>query len=432
MLIALLFTGSALGAPQPPRPVQFGPNIMLSGASNFEPAIAVNPLDPNNLVAGFFDSRSNCHSVFTTDGGQTWTAGGAPPQPNGGKICGDVSLAADLLGNFYYGYVNFQGNLEVAKSADGGQTFPTSSIAAVFLDKPYIAVDARPGSPFRGYLYAGYLDFSTGGISVVTSRDEGATWSAPVAIRVGLFTVDGALPVVAPDGTVYVFYFAARTDVFGDMSIMFSKSTDGGGSWSLPAAVASGLPGLGYFHLKNADRNFGTAAGAGIVATSFPTAAIAPDGTIFVAWDDFPQGSCTIIAGNGTDPCTNADVRLSVSRNGGRTWTDPVKVTDETGSSDQFMPWMTLHPDGLLSVVWLDRRLDPDNVNFDAFYTNTYDGVRFLPNVRVSSATSPVGTRTFIGDYNGIAATANGVFPVWDDVRTGKNAIFTATGALGP
>ncbi len=121
-----------------------------------------------------------------------------------------------------------------------------------------------------------------------------------------------------------------------------------------------------------------------------------------------------------------------MSRNGGRTWTAPVKITDETGGSDQFMPWMAVHPDGLVSLVWLDRRLDPNNVDFNAFYTNTYDGVRFLPNVKVSSATSPVGTRTFIGDYNGIAATANGVFPVWDDVRTGKNAIFTAMGVLGP
>ncbi len=59
LLIGVLSLSSTLAPSQPPRNVQFGPNIMLGGTGSYEPAIAVNPLDPDNLVAGFFELKSN-------------------------------------------------------------------------------------------------------------------------------------------------------------------------------------------------------------------------------------------------------------------------------------------------------------------------------------------------------------------------------------
>ena len=38
----------------------------------------------------------------------------------------------------------------------------------------------------------------------------------------------------------------------------------------------------------------------------------------------------------------------------------------------------------------------------------------------------------FIGDYNGLVATADGVFPVWNDLRSGAPSVFTARGLLSP
>ncbi len=213
--------------------------------------------------------------------------------------------------------------------------------------------------------------------------------------------------------------------------IQFVKSADGGHAWSTPADVAANLPTPGSFLIKNADPKFGSAASAGLFANSLPTAAVAPDGTLFVAWVDFSRGSCTQLS-SALEPCVNADVRLAVSSNDGKSWSAPVKVSDETNATDQFQPWITTHPDGLLSIVWLDKRLDPSNENFDAFYTNTYDGVHFLPNVRVSTATSIIGTNMFIGDYQGIVATADAIFPIWNGVQNGNPAIFTSIGRLAP
>lgn len=443
--------------------VVFGPNTELSADSfstavdQTEPTIAVNPSNPLSLVVGFHDrfptpSTRVCRFGFTIDGGRTWTLGGGVTQS--GNSCSDPGLAADLKGNFYFSYIDqnftppfgFLESINVAKSIDGGRTFPTFSIVATsvgtstFLDKPYIAVDAQPKSRFRGNVYVSYTEFRNDLVNFTThlqikaavSQDGGLTWSNPVPVSPAVLLdeeVQDSLPVVAPDGTVYVFYIQF-TSGKEPMSVRFSKSTNGGRTWSDPADVASNLPSPGFFTLKNADPQFGVMPFHGFFVTSYPTAAIAPSGTVYVAWTDFPHGTC-IIDGSDLPPCTNSDVRLAFSTDGGKTWTAPVQVSDEINPSDQFFPWIATHPSGLLSILWLDKRLDPNNENYDAFYTNTGGGKTFLPNVRISSQTSMIGQATSIGDYNNLAVTRDRVYPVWNDLRSVNDVnIFTATGTL--
>src|SRR5713101_859239 len=105
---ALLLGVLLLGAPAllqaqsaAPAKVMFGKNVRLSGAfQQHEPAIAANPVNPNNLVAVYqgpvsaTDIRS-CSFVFTSDGGRTWTAGGNAPLERPGDACADPSITAD-------------------------------------------------------------------------------------------------------------------------------------------------------------------------------------------------------------------------------------------------------------------------------------------------------------------------------------------------
>src|SRR6266571_5269648 len=426
-----VLTVSAGGTAPAPVPVTFGPNIDLSVAKRSnatiqrETTIAVNPLDPNNIVEGNIDRAPNPETntfSFTADGGQTWTLGGSVPLENSTDGAVDPALAADADGNFYYSYLEdltsttgavTRTDLVVAKSTDGGKTFPTLSVVHQGVstptlvsspDKDYIAVDTWSGSPFKGTIYLGWTEFTCGATSC-----------------------DVQIQVAAPDGTVYVFYADLLLNT-GPTSIRFSKSTDGGMTWSVPASVASSLPSPGFFRLKNDDPKWDTNLSAGIFSHSLPTAAIAPDGGIFVAWVHFPNGSCTN-DGSSNPPCTNADVRLSVSRNAGKSWTRPVKIGDETNATDQFFPWIATHPNGLLSLAWNDKRLDPNNINYDEFYTNTFDGATFLPNVRVTTTTALSGNgETPIGDYNGLAVSADAIFPVWSQMTSTTPDVFTAVG----
>lgn len=444
-----------------PVPVRFGTDIELSrdlpsSLVQREPTIAANPKNRKNLVAGFFgritaDGNPKCWFASTLDAGSTWTFGGATPLGTSFDGCADPALAADARGNFYFAYIDGNvtaqaSDIRVAKSTDGGRTFRQSVVVVAggttsgtpLPDKDYLVVDNQPMSPHNGTIYLTYTDFPTSEtfIKVSVSRDGGRTWSTPAILDSFNSAVSGTLnmtsPVVAPDGVVYVFYMKFRYSS-GRASLRFVSSTDGGRTWGPPAEVAADLPTPGFFLLNDGDPGFGMKSGSGFGAISYPTAAIAPDGTIAVAWTDFPNGSCTQ-----ADPvfgyvsCVDADVRLSVSRDGGASWTSPVKVSDDAGTSDQFFPWMAAGPDGLMSLFWLDRRLDPNNVNYDAFYTNTADGRNFLPNLRISSATSLVDSTYSGGDYNNLTVTAEGVFAIWNDSRSGTNRIFTAKGLFVP
>jgi len=377
--------------------------------------------------------------------------GEPPPGLQPGEICSDPSLGADLKGNFYLGYIivgSANRRVVVARSTDGGQSFPRFSIpfqqgtGIEFADKPYLAADNQPRSRFRGRVYLGWtlLKFVTGGqgrdsfeyrIVAQTSSDGGSTWSAPAQISrtsIDPEVSQGSLPVVAPDGSAYIFYADSNRRT-GVMSIRYSKSTDGGRSWGAPVEVAGGLPSPWFFTLRSVGSS---SPGKGFRALSGPFAAITPAGKIFVAWIDFPNGSCQY-SSSSLPVCTNSDLRMSVSGDGGLAWSAPVKVTNESGDSDQFFAWMAAHPDGLVSIAWADRRLDPENVKFDIFYTNTADGNVFLSNTRISSAASDAGSDGFIGDYNNLAASASGVVAVWTDIRSGPpHSIFSATGTLLP
>src|SRR5207247_100952 len=242
-------------------------------------------------------SAHPCSIVFTTDGGATWVPAGTTPLAADVDDCFDPSLAADARGNFYYSYLDIRIDPQ-------GNSIPD--------------------------------------IRVARSRDGGRDWSSHVALsrlipiqQVGVVEgVQDSVPVVAPNGTVFVFYMDYNKSN-RRTAIKFSKSKDGGRTWSSPADAAADLPSPGFFLLDNGDPKFGSP-GVGIFASSFPTVAVAPDGTISVAWTDFPNGTCF---GTSFDPaCVNADIRLARSQDGGETWSAPQKVSDDATTTDQFFP----------------------------------------------------------------------------------------------
>ncbi|HEY7356268.1 MAG TPA: sialidase family protein, partial [Ktedonobacterales bacterium] len=148
-------------------------------------------------------------------------------------------------------------------------------------------------------------------------------------------------------------------------------------------------------------------------------------GTLYLAWSDERNG--------------DADILLARSTDGGQSWSVPVRVNNDPvgDGKDQFQPQLAVAPNGVVSVMFFDRRSDPNNLLIDVYLAQSTDGGQtFYPNVRVTTVASdpsidaPVpddgSNVTFFGDYQGLAVDNHFAHVFWNDTRTGSQEIFTA------
>jgi hypothetical protein len=272
-----------------------------------EIAIAVDPADPNHLLAGSNDYtyRFNNHTgarqaiiltgFFTSfDGGASWVDGQIPVRSGNGA--GDpspafdgkhgVALMAQLenVGGQGSPFVG-QGHVSVGRSTDGGVTWGEPirvmkghgnvigfSNNGVFFDKEWLTVDNNPGSPFYGRAYLTASRFLSGlhgsyresPIYLSYSDDGGLTWTKPLEISGSsdtcTFQGDGppnecdedqfSIPEVASDGTLYVQFINEQDEASWevnfdfDSQLMVVKSTDGGVTFADPIVAANFEDGL--------------------------------------------------------------------------------------------------------------------------------------------------------------------------------------------
>jgi len=142
-----------------------------------------------------------------------------------------------------------------------------------------------------------------------TSTDGGLTWSEPLA-PAGNPGGLGGQPVVQPNGTVVVPYEAASMRAF--------RSVDGGATWTAAVTISSITD-----HAVN-----------GFLRTSpLPSAEVAGDGRVYVAWQD-----CRFRSG-----CTSNDIVLSSSLDG-VTWSAVTRIPIDptTSSVDHFIPGLAV------------------------------------------------------------------------------------------
>ena len=419
-----------------PDNVQVSHSGIITGASHFvndfsEVMVALDPTDPNHLLgcSKFFYNPAAYDfytGVFESyDGGLTWTE----LQPAGVEtysMTSDPVTTFDHLGNGYFTLLT-RGptGLDMLKKPAGGDwLLPVIVDRTTYTDKQWIIADQDPHgvSPYPGYLYMSWTSFGGPVTGIVFSRstDGNLTWRAPIALAGG--DVQGSVPGVAPDGTVYVVF--GRGIFYGPAAgtLEIVKSTDGGYTFGAPTVAANitAIP----FTLPNS--TFRTPA-------SLPAFAVSPaDGSLHVAWADYRHG--------------DADIYYTYSANG-TAWSAPVRLNDDPVGNgvDQFQPQVSVAPNGRVAVMWFDRRLPcPDlpwippahrgdpNYCIDTFVTRSYDGGQtWVPNIRASAQTWDWSLNLpldgsgygFIGDYQGIASNDAYDFPFWNaTANLGDNA----------
>jgi hypothetical protein len=219
--------------------------------------------------------------------------------------------------------------------------------AGVVLDKPWVAIDTRRGSPHRNRIYATWDEYH--GVSAVNAmtayadaRPDGThmPWSDPKALpTTGSFPNGGAfeLPHVAANGWVYTT-LTTTTTVHHRWKIGLDVSKDGGRTWSYAGTVAQDI-------VSTPDILANTTTLEGIPYSFAVGNDPSGSGPLYVVWEDFSRGI--------------RDLMLSTSTDAGRSWSTPIRVNDNTGVADAFQPTLTVQDaaPGTVSVSFYDRRL---------------------------------------------------------------------------
>lgn len=445
-----------------------------------ETAIAVNPTDPMNMVAGANDYQlrrtpggyvyasvyTRAHVTF--DGGKTWAEYGI--RYRGYAATGDPALAFDADGTVYsatLGFVWSQGlgcctapDILVAHSRDGGRTWSTpvkvamgtgsfTSVSRNVLDKEAITawghgnamvtwtryVDGRHGSYIRSPIMAS------------VTHDGGRTWSTPAQISgsapfcvggTGGTACDqdqGSVPVVGADGFVYVSFMnyspPAQNNTGRDQYLVVRVDPVTGHRVADPWRVGGIYDGFTDYPINVDGRQ--TYEDSQMRSWSFGNIAADPTtpGHLAVVWYDM-RNSTLPAPEDPYEASTNSDVIVSQSWDAGQTWTAPAAIVRV---NDQFQGWAAYDTNGLLRIGFFDRAYDAANHMYGySLATETATGTLAFGITQLTTQLSdptknnrwfaatvdddfPFAT-TFMGDYSGIAATpSGGVVAVWTDLR---------------
>jgi len=396
-------------------------------------SLAVDSLNPQYLALGANDFNCLQNAGFmavysSTDGGSTWQGPFCLPQIRRGNkifipdidpvVSYDRNGVAYVAASYSYRYgSNYIGFVALLKSTDGinwSEPVEVLQVQRTSTSNSWLTVDTNAHSPFANALYVSAVltgpsgDDSENQVMVSHSDDGGASWRQVTVAPIQHAPAGDVYTnmVVGQDGTVYLAWMYCNSGPFYFCSdhkghMVFSKSSDGGNTWSTPTLLTT--------------VTLGGLANSNVYLTNYP--AIAVDAS------DGPNGGSLYVALN---TWTGAYERIGVIRSidGGKTWSKPVPVAPPSDNHDQFFPWISVSSAGLVGVSWLDCRNDPTDVSYQAFGAISTDGGKsFQPNVELTTAFSNPnnnGGDGWMGDYTGNAwAGPNNFVAAWMDSSNG-------------
>jgi hypothetical protein len=304
----------------------------------------------------------------------------------------------------WYDFRNMNSDVFFSKSTDGGITFGSNQ--KVNDDhgnsrqyKPTLGVD-KAGNIYmiwrddrRGHADIFFAKSDNGGKSFSKNRrlNDDTGWAYQGNPSLG----------VSPDGSVVAAWSDDRKD---KDDIYLTVSGDGGRSFSKNLKI-------------NDDQ--------GDFVQSHPSVGAGPGGLVFVAWEDFRQGT--------------AKVYMSRSTDGGKTFEPNRQVVNGSGG-DQISPSVAVNPQGQVAVAWTEfvagtPALQPPNAakgeplwwrtvrkgDADIFVAVSLDGgIHFGTPVKVND--DPPGNPQA---FPSVAINSQGeLFLSWEDFRNGQSDIY--------
>lgn len=350
---------------------------------------------------------------FSSNGGRTWTDGGAPPigntvafgpGPQGRSATGnyvtrgDPWLDADSAGTYYYANLAVweddaaapPAGISLHRGAFDGSGFAWNDSVLIqspnypndFLDKEALAVDRRDDQTAVYITTTNFEEvcdqpfFGFGTIELYRSLDGGSNWGRTIIQPDETFITDpadpncgldgvtnqGSTPAVGPNGELYVAWergwFAPLTggDALDRATIAFSSSTDQGASFTAPVELAS-ICSMAQDEPAAYNRTS---------SNDFPRIDVAPSGRhrgrIYVTYQDCSAASGDAAFGADTD------VYVTFSDNRGATWSSPTPVHAVADGAQQFWPVVSVGTGGNVDVTYYqmtDVNVTPDPADIE-------------------------------------------------------------------
>jgi len=386
-----------------------------------EPFIAVDPRAPDHFLGVWQQDRwsnGSARGLVTAtsfDAGRTWQKSAAPlSRCTGGSPANgqDFRRASDPWVTFASNGVAFQIGLTVgrdpgegsinaiavSRSRDGGLTWD-APIALRRDDDPMLndkeSITADPTD--ARYVYAIWDRVSVGTeaegpVWFARTADGGDSWEVariiydPGPTRSTLNNVISVLP----DGTLIDTF--TEFDNSGNPTLprlRMLRSVDRGATWSPPTDIATILS-VGTIDPQTGMR----------IRDGTHLAQVAADrqGRLFAVWQD------ASFTGGARDA-----VVISRSLDGGRSWSAPVQVNPESGTS-AFTPALAIARDGTVGVTYFDFRnntADAATLPTDYWLARSADGGVHWTETHVDGAfdlnVAPEAIGLFLGDYQGLA-----------------------------
>jgi Secretion system C-terminal sorting domain len=393
------------------------PNIVVDNSGDAdEPSISMDIKNPSRMVAG----ANIANIYYSNDTGRTWAK---QIQNSSFGVWGDPVLASDTEGAFYHFHLsnpsdgNWIDRIVCQKSTDGGKTWNNGSFMGLNgtknQDKHWVTIDRKTNTIYCTWTqfdkYESQSPQDSSHILFSKSVDGGLSWTPTQ--RINQFggdcldddnTTEGAVPTLGTNGELYVTWA-------GPKGLMFDKSLDKGATWLKNDIKVSDIGGGWTYNVPSIYRC------NGLPITICDTSNSPNRGTIYVNWSDQRNGE------------TNTDIWLAKSKDGGNTWAAPKKVNTDNSNKHQFMTWMTVdQTNGNLWFVFYDRRNYVSD-STDVYMAFSKDGGETFQNFKISEQPFKPNGSEFFGDYTNVVAHNNIVRPIWTAMNpSGKKTIYTA------
>jgi hypothetical protein len=432
----------AIEAPSADWPQDCVHRASTSTRTKAELWVAINPIDPTNVVLGAKDMNPTLSRdctwnriAVTHDSGHTWTElsiGGTLAErgpeseyypwacntdpmfvfTSEGVLYSVLELYAlgpgpNALGkgsptNFANAGVAFY----LVESHDGGRSWSdprdllTLPGLAAAPDHPWMVYNPRSGT-----LHIALLDYLVGHrcyvLNVRADQQDAELVVLPTPDRRGCTQA-----AVTNDGTLVVGGHEPATASIdtvrgGVRTVWFAQSTDDGRTFSEPSDAFDYLPLNGRFAESDHEAN------SIMRLVSDPTDAR----RVFAVYDG-------LVGDDG-------EVWIRSSDDAGVTWTEAVPMSTDDTMHHQFLPGLAVSQDGVLHAFFMDKRYDPGNALIDITYAQSQDNGASWTNRRVTteswdgSLSRHQYGHAWIGDYLGVAAVGADVWAAFPDASLG-------------